>query len=806
MNTSKVIICNNNPAFPSDFIVQSKYAPDKFQCQAFEQMVLGRDILVCVPTGSGKTDVAINAIVYTIKILKKKVVYTAPIKALSNEKFRDLRYRLKQYNISVGILTGDNKINPDADFIIATTEIIRNSLFRVMKLDESNYELSNDYIIQIGCLIIDEVHYINDKDRGCVWEIMMMLIDPSVQVIMLSGTIGNPEIFCTWFSHIRNKKIALIQETKRIVPLTHHVFIDKCYMYLDSESRYYPTNFNDAKMAYNERQKLRVKNHKHHDERADIISYVKYSQKNNLLPAIIFLFSRNDCEKYAKMIDSLNFLDQEEKERSKHIFDQFLAKHRKEHENLAEFDEMKQLLQRGIGYHHADVLQHLREIVEILMKEKLIKVLFATETMAIGLNVPAKSTAFISFTKFSSEGKRDLYTSEYRQMGGRAGRRGIDTEGTIVYLPLKELSYEEDLRKVVTGPNPNLISNFKLDYQSILKLAQMNINVVEFYEKSYMYFHDTYQIHLLEKENARLAQELEQCIINHNAIELGQENKEMVKKYFSYEEKINSKFVLDKKQDAEYKLLKGTIHKDAEMQKYCESEKKLKSVNDAFNINLTKIEVYRNFIVDLYEKFRSVLEDLNLIIKDNNQLITKESITTKGIICSFINDCNSLMLTEIITGNYLNNLTVQEIVSFLSIFVEPVRKDKACGLHEFDGTETLHNSITKLDIAIKSIEQIEKKYMDELLRTQFHICTDFMDLAYEWGDDKKMHDMLPYFKDYDIRPELFRKTMIKIGNIVNVVINIIKWEKRNLELIPKLEECIQKIQRDIVMIVSLYLQ
>jgi superfamily II RNA helicase len=820
---------------PNPPAVTFPFECDLWQKQAFHIIEKGDDLLACLPTSSGKTIAAIYAIVHTVKNLKQRVIYTCPIKSLSNEKYNEFSQKFLEYGITVGILTGDNKINPTADILMVTAEILHNSLYNTeKKIENSRYNLPDNFIDSIGCVIMDEIHYMNDRERGRVWEITIIMLPPKVQLIMLSGTIGNRDYFANWISKSRKKNVAVIYQSKRVIPLRHYIYINKTlHEYLDVNEQYLSMAFNNARKIHEEQKKEREKRHKIYDERVDILSMINYLKDNDMLQAIFFSFSRKDCEKYADMLSGIDFLDREEKNQVDFWFHKYIGSQRDESgeykfRNIVQVQQVKEMIERGVAYHHSTMLQNLRELIEILMKKKLIKVLFATETLCIGVNVPAKTCIFTGLVKPTEKSRRNINTSEYRQMAGRAGRRGIDTSGNVIFLPLREFPHEEDFRGVVTGVIPDIKSNFQFDYQSILKLAQIigdKVNIIDLYSKSLMNSENLDVVVEYEKQKNILIVEIDKVSEKLETISISDEEKNFVIKLLEIEQKKadNPNFVFSKKQEQEQKSLRTSIFGNLAVKEYYQILKKYNEYENQINKIDDKIFTAQNFIKEMYNNYCNVLRDLGYVrcdireeereekreekreVEIKNIGLKKSDLMIEGIICSQINDCNVLLLTQIIKQNYFSNMSVQEIVSIISIFTDPIQKDKACLPHEFDGTELLHSTIDEILRCVNRFETIEKKYLSLDICSDFTICTDYMDIAYDWANGATVYDMTAYFQEYEIPPESFCKNMLRISNIIQTVLGIYKMLNTNIEVIPKLEEANAKVLRDIVSTTSLYL-
>jgi superfamily II RNA helicase len=532
-----VVICNN-PFDTSSEEYKYKahfdsFAPielSSFQKWAIKAIVDNDNVLVTAHTGSGKTLPAEFAIQYFTQ-RKKKVIYASPIKALSNQKLYD--FRRKFPTISFGILTGDCKDNPDADVLIMTTEILRNTLFRGARLPSGENSFAQnscaglpadlryggegavgiappllafqmDFEHDLGAVIFDEVHYINDVERGSVWEQSILLLPPQVQLIMLSATIDKPEGFAGWIETEKRKQaieqgvpikqMYLAPTYVRAVPLTH-------YMWLSMPSKTFkrakdtpieknlpvlhniPIVIAESNGTYNEKNYQRVQNVLNFMSNNDIYckrqhvldELLRYLNKNEMLPAICFIFSRKQVEQTAKEISFSLFEENSpmpglvERE-CRHILSNKLPNYQ-EYMDLQEFKDIVQLLQKGIAIHHAGIMPVLREMVELLFEKGFIKLLCATETVGIGLDLPVKSVIFTSLTKFSGSGLRQLYPHEYTQMAGRAGRRGKDTIGHVIHCNnLFEMPLNTEYKNMLTGAPQTLTSKFKVSFHLLLNI------------------------------------------------------------------------------------------------------------------------------------------------------------------------------------------------------------------------------------------------------------------------------------------------------------------------------------------------
>lgn len=425
---------------------------DDFQKQAINHLNNNKNVLVCAPTGSGKTAIAEYAM-YSAVANNQKIIYTSPLKALSNQKYFDLCKLFGEDK--VGILTGDSQINREANILVMTTEIYRNILYNIHEEAE--------FLNTLKYLVLDECHYMRDTDRGTVWEESIIYSPNNTQIIALSATIGNPKKLSQWISFVHGDT-ELVSSHYRPVPLKN-LYLGRYGLkpITDSNGRI------DKNIIKNYFQNKSQK--KKSDKQAllpNIFEIIDLLKKEDLLPAIYFIFSRRSAEVLLKRIvqeTKINLLNEEEEKQVKaELFEAtrelpWLRKHKHYY-----------ALQRGIACHHAGLLPALKNLVERLFQRGLIKIVFATETLAAGINMPARSTVISQISKRCDEGFRLFTTSEFLQMAGRAGRRGLDTVGHSIVLETPHDSLL-DLAEILKSPVEDLHSAFKPSYTMVLNLA-----------------------------------------------------------------------------------------------------------------------------------------------------------------------------------------------------------------------------------------------------------------------------------------------------------------------------------------------
>jgi len=405
---------------------------DRFQEEAIRYINEGHSVIVSAPTGAGKTAIA-EHVIETCLAENRNVIYTAPIKALSNQKFRDFQ---KQYPDRIGILTGDVSLNADASVLIMTTEIFRNKIL-------DNPESLKKY----SWIIFDEVHYIDNEERGTVWEESLIFMPNHMNILCLSATIPNIEQFAKWIESIHKKQVRVVIEEKRPVPL-HFLF--QCQ-----------NRVADNLNAFR-------KQHGFHPNKTNAL--IKYVQDKDGLPCIYFVFGRRRAEYLAAELYNHNFLKPAERDQISAMYSSLCEKFDLKHERSAV--AMAPLVERGIAFHHAGMLPTLKEVIERLFTSRLLKIIFTTETFALGINMPSRSVIFDELLKFYGSYTRVLKTRDFYQMAGRAGRRGIDTEG-FVYTRINPHRIRiDEVRRSIYGKPEEVRSQFNASYATLLNLYE----------------------------------------------------------------------------------------------------------------------------------------------------------------------------------------------------------------------------------------------------------------------------------------------------------------------------------------------
>jgi len=455
-----------------DMAYQWPFELDVFQKQAILHLENHENVFVAAHTSAGKTVVAEYAIALAMKHMTR-TIYTSPIKALSNQKFRDFKTTFTD----VGLITGDVQIAPEAACLIMTTEILRSMLYK-----------GSDVIRDLEWVIFDEVHYINDSERGVVWEEVLIMLPSHVNIILLSATVPNTMEFADWVGRTKRKRVYVVSTTKRPIPLEHYLYTGnssktstELFKIIDSNKNFVIGGYNKALDAKKERttkfkQGFGARERRGGDPRQEKnvwLSVIEMLRKKERLPVVCFTFSRKRIDENASHMTSVDLTTENEKGRIHMFVQRCMSRLKGGDRKLPQVKTMSDMLKRGIGVHHSGILPILKEVVEMLFCQGFVKVLFATETFAMGVNMPARTVVFDSIRKHDGKEFRNLLPGEYIQMAGRAGRRGLDTTGTVIILAKGDVPPINELQMMMMGVPTKLESQFRLTYSMILNLLRV---------------------------------------------------------------------------------------------------------------------------------------------------------------------------------------------------------------------------------------------------------------------------------------------------------------------------------------------
>lgn len=805
-----VILCNKTYTsleFQSHY-EKYPYSLSDFQKYAIEAIVKGHHVLITAHTGSGKTLPAEFAIQHFVG-KGKKVIYTSPIKALSNQKYYE--FSQKYPEISFGLFTGDIKTNPEADVLIMTTEILMNALIsRNGSNNQTNpNHFSMDLDTELSAVVFDEVHYINDADRGQNWEKTLLMLPAHIQKIMLSATIDSPERFAKWVENlsipsslkmVEEKKVYLCSTNHRVVPLTHYGFFvvnesslkkikDKAIQQemrkLTGEKIMIQSDkgvFQDTGYAtLNRVAKYFTITHKETIHRKQVLNQLALHLRNNeMLPAIFFVFSRKNVEAFARDI-TIPVLEDDSKipYTIKRECDAILRKlpNWEEYTSLPEYHFLVGLLEKGIGIHHSGMIPILREIVELMISKKYIKILFATESFAIGLDCPIKTAVFTGLTKFDGTDHRWLMAHEYTQMAGRAGRRGIDTIGHVIHCNnLLALPTRTEYRDILCGKAQSLISKFRISYSWVLALSkekekekekvevEVDADVIELSKKS-MIYEELQRMLIIQKENLS---SLEKDILSKKEeIDRISYSIDHCRNYTEIQEIIGT-LVNKKKKEKEREIENleteyCTISKDASLVKTYDSLIEMKKKEE------DQVLFLETYIENQIEKIKTVLQE-------NQYLELEGGLSIMGRVASKMSEVHPLVWSGcmIKKWDYFAGFSVKQIVGILScitdIKVPEQYRNYTIPNYLQEKESFIFNRLTELQEEYSKYEEIEGT---RELRTGMNytdvLSFDIVEEAMKWCDCETEEECKVFISCELSKKEIgvgdFTKAMLKIATV-----------------------------------------
>lgn len=703
---------------------------DDFQKDACRCITDGKSVVVCAPTGAGKTVIAQHAIHCALE-QGKKVFYTTPLKALSNQKYNDFS---EKYGIDkVGLLTGDTSINRGAQIVVMTTEVFRNMLYG------TNFGSVTDNLKDVKYVILDEVHYMNDEQRGTVWEESIIYCPTNVQIVALSATVANADKLTEWINTVHSRT-ELINTDFRPVPLR--------FYYFDSSQPNTLLPLLTPNGTLNKKikpEKKEFKRGKAVQKRNTVKDVVRNLHEKNMLPAIYFTFSRKKCDEQMEKCASLCLVTPKEQEEIRQIIDDYIAENPYLYKN-----KHIEYLMLGVASHHAGLLPGWKVLVEKLFQKGLIKVVFATETLAAGINMPARSTVISSISKRTDNGHRTLTPSEFLQMSGRAGRRGMDEIGYVVIVGTPFQTPEEVAELVLSDANP-LESKFSPSYSMVLNLLQRFTleEAKELVLKSFGYFSSNSRIEPLLAVKDEYECKIDECnsfvcyckktnddLLEYNKIrEIYVQNRRIFKTIQKQEKKKNrplneeaaefgrqTKAMLQKMHSYECdtcKLFKKHMKILDVLARYSAKEKALEK----------EIEKQKDIFWNKFLSHRAVLMDYGYI-KDDYP-------TERGITISKIRSENELFLAQVIFSGVLDGLTPAELASVIcAITTEDMRADLYSQL-------PLSPNVRKRLNKIKDIKRdLDKKQKNHDVEDPMYVNGFYSPLIEMWATGSEWDDII----------------------------------------------------------------
>ena len=676
---------------------------DEFQKDACNCIDNGESVVVCAPTGAGKTVIAQHAIHRALE-QGLRVFYTTPLKALSNQKFYD--FGEKYGTEKVGLLTGDTSINRNAQIVVMTTEVFRNMLYG------TNFGAVADNMKDVRYVVLDEVHYMNDEQRGTVWEESIIYCPTNVQIIALSATVANAQELTDWINTVHSKT-ELVDTDFRPVPLR--------FFYFDSSQPYKllplltPSGQLNKKIKPEKRDFHRGKRK---SPKSPVVDVVRNLYQSDMLPAIYFTFSRKKCDEQMERCASLELVTREEQAQIKQFIDEYIA----EYPHLYNNKHLDYLM-CGVASHHAGLLPAWKNLVEKLFQKGLIKVVFATETLAAGINMPARTTVISSTSKRTDSGHRMLTASEFLQMSGRAGRRGMDEVGYVVIVGTQFQSPEEVAELVLSDANP-LESRFAPGYSMVLNLLQRFSldEAKELILKSFGYFSSGSRLQPLLKQYDLNEAEIKQrdfvCPFKLTDADLHEydkmrhiyvQNRQTYKKILKQEKNKNrplSEEVIQFGQQNKELLNKMHNYRCDTCKLYKKHSKNVEVIARIYarQHKLEKeMDRQRDIFWNKFLSHRSVLIDFGYLKEDYP--------TDWGKTTSQIRSENELYLSQIIFSDALQNLTPAQLAAVVSaVTTEEQRTDMMYGLPL---SEPVRKSLNLIRNIRRKIDKVQKRYSVE---------------------------------------------------------------------------------------------
>jgi superfamily II RNA helicase len=789
------------------------YELHDFQKWSIEGIVNGNHVLVCCPTGSGKTFSGEFALDY-FHSKGKKTIYTSPIKALSNEKFYN--FTQKYPHISVGLITGDIRCNPDADVLIMTTEILLNKLYQTRSnspIPNSSISFEMNIEEELGCVVFDEIHFIADESRGHVWEQTIMMLPGHIQMIGLSATLDDPEKFAYWLETrgtgktFGDKEVFLTKKQIRAVPLIHYSFItttnginkvikDKAVQEEIKKATNKPFIIQNEKGIFNDTQyqstnKI-LKMFEKHDvriKRQHVLNQVtEYLCQNEMLPALCYVFSRKQLEKCAQELTT-NLLEFDSKipytvDRECENIIRKLPNY-EEYLNLPEYINTVKLLRKGVGIHHAGLMPILREMTELLFARGFIKILFCTETMSVGINLPVKTTIFTDVKKFNGEINRMLYGHEYTQAAGRAGRLGLDSVGHVIHLNnlfrnIDFISY----KTMMNGKPQSLTSKFKISYNLLLNLIDIgDKNIVNFTKKSMVTNDlDNQMKEIYYKINTQQT-ELDKIILY---------SKNLRTPLNVLEELLSLQSLKTNAVNKKRKEIERNLEQLYNNYKFIEQDKisylKMKNKENEINDLQKQYDNLNNYLQSGVNTVLNLLQNEKFIEKDKE----KEDIqlTLIGRIACQIKEIPCLIFAQLLEEKNVENLSSFQLVSLFSCFTNINVQDDLKSNFPKSEDKSLQELVLKINELYK-ISQDKEVINNINTGTDYNIHFDLLNYTNEWCKAESVEECKLLLQKISQEKEIFLgefvKSLLKINNIACEMEKIAEMTG-NIAFLSKLKE------------------
>ena len=763
-----------------DFISEFEFPFDQFQIDACHAVESGHGVLVAAPTGAGKTVVGEFAAYLALRN-GKKCFYTTPSKALSNQKFQEFVARFGEER--VGLLTGDTNINSEADILVMTTEVLRNMLYA-----------NSNTLTNLGSVVMDEVHYLADKFRGAVWEEVLIHLMESVQVISLSATVSNAEEFGEWLGEVRGQTDVILSE-HRPIPLYQHVLINSSLIDLFSQ----PGKINPEILALEREamRKVRIPRHRREqwgaqESRLSRAEIMEKLNRENLLPAITFIFSRMGCDAAVKqcLTAGLKLTNTEERAEILATASRYTSNLPEEDLEVLGYREWITALERGIAAHHAGLLPSFKNAVEDLFQRGLVKAVFATETLALGINMPARTVVLEKLTKWNGEAHVPITPGEYTQLTGRAGRRGIDIEGNAViqWSPTVDSASAAGLASTRTYP---LRSSFSPSYN-------MSINLISQFgrerarrslESSFAQFQADRAVVGLTRQIRKNESAIEE-LVKESSCHLGDFSeyarlRRSIKEVEVLLSRRDQRKTFDNRQrghmEGELADLRKTMknhpsHGCAEREDHArlaERAGRLTRENDGLTV---RVESRTHVIAKTFDQICRVLDHL--------QYIEGEKPTAQGKILTKIYAEADLLLTESIRRGLFDELNATELLSVVSCVIFESRS--AENLAPKMPSQKVQSTITEIISLWAALEEIESNFG---VKTQREPDAGFCFISYKWASGNSLNSVL---KGTDMSVGDFVRSTKQLIDLLNQIAGA------SDKLRPICKDAVKRIDRGVV--------
>jgi len=802
----------------------SPFTLSDFQKYAIHGIRENKNILITAHTASGKTLPAEYAIKY-FTAQNKRVIYTTPLKALTNQKTND--FKKKFPDISFGTITGDIKTTLEAECLLMTTEILRNTLYHqqmidkdTLKAEQMTLHFEMDVHKDLGAVVFDEVHYINDKFRGAAVEETIMMLPKNVMLIMLSATIDPAERFAKWVEDIKGREVWWTPTAKRIVPLTHYSFLTLRNALIDRHGSREKLIDNKLNKPLILRQAEGLFQDKNFHQVSKIMQYFKinnifvnrtfvlnalteYLRDHNLLPAICFVLSRKKCDEYARSISyslndgkTMNIIRQ----RCKRLLIEKLPNY-KEYTDLAEYEHMVNLLMKGIAVHHSGIHPILREMIEFMFGEGYVQLLFATETFSAGINVPAKTVVFTGLQKFDGQHFRYLLPHEYTQMAGRAGRRSIDTKGVIIHLNnMFDLPPIQEYRHMLCGTPQKLTSKFNISFPMVLQLISTQHPFTDFIKSSMLQGGIERECNQIQDNIDKLENDLKK---KRELLQYCKTPRNILEQYIGIEERmVMSSRKLRKTLTKEKRALEDT-HKH--LLREVDKQRNIYLIEDKIEKEGSQLQATQNFVSSSLSTIINILIDYGFVTRNNTDY--PYLLTDKGKIAVNIQEVNGMVFGDLLENKRLNMLIAEELIGLFSCFSNiSIPKDQRIQLRSLTLTARMKQILYTIHDYYREMEDLELKYRIDSTEG-YEMKFELVDLVLRWctaKDDPACREILQKSKEMGVSIGEFTKGILKINNIASEFEKICIIQG-NMELLEQIKRIPELTLKSIATNQSLYL-